>query len=225
MPARKIVVRRKKTVSHRKPVHHRPAPKMLPVATTTAIVNKVLAKNGIHPGTPMHKKLLPSLKAFALKHKKGFLVGSHVGAFAAGAAAGHYATRKNNKGVSGWNRVKAVTPEWLKAGESKWNVRRFIFGQKEKIERENFKKKHRKSLENLERKTKEIQNATNVKIAKHKAFMNAMAQRKANNAEANAASKRMTTNIFSGFRKKANNAEANAASKRMTTNIFSRIGK
>lgn len=121
MPARKIVVHRKKTVSHRKPMR-RPAPKMLPAATTTAIVNKVLLKNGIRPGTPTHKKLLPSLKAFAVRHQKGLLrarvAATHAGAFALGAAAGHYATKQNKNGASGLARLRAFThtnkrPEWL----------------------------------------------------------------------------------------------------------------
>ena len=117
MPARKIVVHRKKTLSHRKPTR-RPAPKMLPAATTTAIVNKVLLKNGIRPGTPMHKKLLPSLKSFAVRHQKKLLVGSHLVAAAAGAAAGHYATHQNKNGASGLARLRAFThtnkrPAWL----------------------------------------------------------------------------------------------------------------
>ena len=139
MPARKIVVHRKKTLSHRKPTR-RPAPKMLPAATTTAIVNKVLLKNGIRPGTPTHKKLLPSLKAFAVRHQKKLLVGSHLAVAAAGVAAGHYATRQTD-GKSGLARLRAFThtnkrpewarvPEFLRAGESKWNARRFLFGKK-----------------------------------------------------------------------------------------------
>ena len=122
MPARKIVVHRKKTVSHRKPMR-RPAPKMLPAATTTAIVNKVLMKNGIRPGTPTHKKLLPSLKSFAVRHQKKLLAATHAGAFAAGAAAGHYGT-KQVAGKSGLARLRAFThtnhyPEWLIAPKRK----------------------------------------------------------------------------------------------------------
>ena len=111
MPARKIVVHRKKTVSHRKPMR-RPAPKMLPAATTTAIVNKVLVKNGIRPGTPMHKKMFPSLRAFAVKHQKGLrrarTAATHAVAFAAGTAAGHYATKQTD-GKSGLTRLRAAT--------------------------------------------------------------------------------------------------------------------
>ena len=111
MPAsRKIVVHRKKKTVH----HKRPAPKMLPAATTTAIVNKVLVKNGIRPGTPMHKKVFPSLKKFAIKHQKKLIA---AGAFAAGAAAGHYGT-KQVAGKSGLARLRAFThtnkrPAWL----------------------------------------------------------------------------------------------------------------
>ena len=111
MPARKIVVHRKKTVSHRKPVHRRPAPKMLPAATTTAIVNKVLLKNGIRPGTATHKKLLPSLKAFAVKHQRKIIgAGTHLGAFAAGAALAHTYKNKDKKPIgTGFARLRAAT--------------------------------------------------------------------------------------------------------------------
>ena len=135
MPAsRKIVVHRKKSA---------PKPKLLPAATTTKIVNKVLAKNGIRPGTPMHKKVFGGLKKFAVKHQKALIAS---GAFAAGTAVGHYGGKSyaNKEGKSlgtGWGRAKAATwnraraalpaaPQFLKAGESKWNARRFLFGKK-----------------------------------------------------------------------------------------------
>lgn len=113
MPAtRKIVVHRKKTVTHKKPM--RPMPKMLPAATTTAIVNKVLVKNGIRPGTPMHKKVFAPLKSFAVKHQKALIrarvVATHAAAAAAGAALAH--TYKNKNGASkgtGFGRIKAAT--------------------------------------------------------------------------------------------------------------------
>ena len=98
MPAsRKIVVHKKKSVHHR-----RPAPKMLPAATTTRIVNKVLVKNGIRPGTPMHKKVFAPLKSFAIKHQRKLIAAA---AFTAGVGARHYAPKV-------WARAP-TRPAWL----------------------------------------------------------------------------------------------------------------
>ena len=98
---------------------------MLPAATTTRIVNKVLVKNGIRPGTPMHKKVFAPLKSFAIKHQRKLIAAA---AFTAGVGARHYAPKVWARAPTRptWARV----PEFLKAGESKWNARRFIFGKK-----------------------------------------------------------------------------------------------
>ena len=123
MPApRKMVVRRKKIVAHRKPMRTmrrpaRPMPKMLPATTTTRIVNKVLAKNGIRPGTPMHKKLLPRLAKFAREHQKKIIAAGAVGTFAAGIAAHKYAAKPTMSlytRAKGWTYNKLpARPKWV----------------------------------------------------------------------------------------------------------------